>query len=512
MQVETAAAPSIQMSVPRRLGVYLCVAVSAGFIVLDAAGGGLNRTRPDLGIELVARALMLVLAVLASSRTQGDRHLRLLLWAVICISLDTYWQNTYRHLGGKPLEWIEMVVKYLAVGLGLGLLLRLCASFGDAPAERLRSWLRDWWLAPAAVVSLVGLWHGVVYVQSCFFFVHGTDQCIIGDQGVFALDAYLVSNALLRVAIVVAALIGYLRSSAEYRQRTLLVAFASIIFALGTIVHFLARLNLPYDAVVVLQIVDAGTTLLFPLALLYASTRRRLFDVEYLVKRSVSYALASLIVAGILVAVELFLHERLFQLLDIKENRLLDYAVGVPFLLLWRPLEHRIGERVDHILLPERQRRHKRLRAVISRIPFVEDLVELEQLLRRALTDAVSATFADIFVHDGKGGYGAYLSSRDPQPAYLPEKQPPLPLLARRKHLCLGCNHEDIPDAELAVTMPVGGKPYGILLCGRPDRDEVDHFASDEIADISTFATMAASALFAHGVKLEPPTQKKEPS
>ncbi len=87
-----------------------------------------------------------------------------------------------------------------------------------------------------------------------------------------------------------------------------------------------------------------------------------------------------------------------------------------------------------------------------------------------------------------------------------------MPLLAHRKHLCLGCNHADIPDAELAVTMPVGGKPFGILLCGRPDRDEVDHFASDEIAEISMFATMAASALFAHGAKLERRFKKKEPS
>jgi hypothetical protein len=512
MQVETAAAPSIQMSVPRRLGVYAGVALSAGFIIVDAAGGGLNPRRLDLAIELIARVLMLALAVLAARRTQGDRNLRLLLWAVICISLDTYWQTTYRHFGGKPLEWIELVVKYVAIGLGLGLLLRLCASFGDAGAGRIRSWLRRAALPLGAVLTLIGLWHGVVYIENCYFFVPGTDQCIIGDQGVFSLDAYLVADALLRAAIVVAAVSGYLRSSPDYRQRTLLVAFSSVIFALGTIVDFLARLDLPYDAVVTLQIIDALTTLLLPLGLLYAATRRRLFDVEYIVKRSVSYTLASLIVAAILTGVEIGVHHLLFQLFDIRENLALQYAVGIPFLLLWRPLEHRIGERVDHVILPERQKRRDRLRSVIARIPFVESLVELEQVLHHALTHAVSATFADIFVHDGKGGYGAYLSSRDPRPQYLPETQPPLPLLARRKHLCLGCHHEDIPDAELAVTMPIGGKPFGILLCGRPDRNEVDHFANDEIGEISMFATMAASALFAHGVKFENRTIKKEPS
>ncbi len=87
---------------------------------------------------------------------------------------------------------------------------------------------------------------------------------------------------------------------------------------------------------------------------------------------------------------------------------------------MWRPLEHRIGERVDHVILPEREKRRDRLRSVIARIPFVENLVELEQILHHALAHAVSATFADIFVHDGKSGYGAYLSSRDPQPPYLP--------------------------------------------------------------------------------------------
>jgi uncharacterized membrane protein len=512
MQVETAGSSPIAVSVPRRLGVYLCVAASAAFVVVDAIGVGESRNRFDLTIELVARALLLVLAVLASNRTQGDRHLKLLLWGVICISLDTYWQNTYRHFGGKPLEWTEMVVKYVAVGIGLGLLLRLCASFGDAPADRLRASLRSWSLPLGGVLSLIGLWHGVVYIQSCYFFVHGTDQCIIGDDGVFALDVYLLGNAMLRVAVVVAALIGYLRSSPEYRQRTLLVAFASVIFALGTVIHFVARLNVPYDVVVVLQIVDSVTTLLFPLGLLYAATRRRLFDVEYLVKRSVSYTLASLIVAGLLFAVELFLHEKLAALLRIGKDSPLQYAVGIPFLLLWRPLEHRIAKRVDHLILPEREKRRDRLRAVISRIPFVDSLVELEQMLHHALGHAVAATFADIFVHDGKGGYGAFLSSRDPQPSYLPEKQPPLPLLAHRKHLCLGCNHQDIPDAELAVMMPVGGKPFGILLCGRPDRIEVEHFAADEIAEISMFATMAASALFAHGVKLERPFKQKESS
>ncbi|MBV9438496.1 MAG: hypothetical protein JOZ24_00740, partial [Candidatus Eremiobacteraeota bacterium] len=134
-----------------------CIALSAVLLVIDAKGGGWNPARPDLQIELVARGLMLVLALFAVTRTAGDRDTRLLIWAVVLVSLDAYWQTTYRHLGGRPLEWAEMIVKYVAVGTGLGVLLRLCAQFGDAPRMRFRALLHDWSFAIGGALTAVGL-------------------------------------------------------------------------------------------------------------------------------------------------------------------------------------------------------------------------------------------------------------------------------------------------------------------------------------------------------------------
>lgn len=514
-----------------RFAVYAPVALSAAFIVLDAAGGGVDSRRPDTGIELIGRVLMLIVAVLAARKTGGDRRLGLLLWGVVLLSFDTYWQTTYRNFGGKPLELIELVVKYLATGVGLGLLLRFCATFGDDSGDRFRRWIATWSLAIGSALAAVGLLHGVLYVQSCYFFSHG-DECIISQPAALALNAYLVADALVRLAIVVAAVRSYVCSSPDHSQRTLLVSAASFLFALGTFVDFVARLNLPYDAVLALQFFDAVTTVLFPLGLLYAATHRQLFDVEYVVKRSAVVTITtSCIVAAWAIAItaaELFFHHRAlhgvviaahqlgeFLKLDVLrhvEEGQLDYAVGIPFLLLWKPLESRLDKPVEQVVLrPERPRQRDRLRSLIDRIAFVSNRTELEHLLLKALRKGIRSTFADIFVRDEAGGFKAYLSSRDPQPAYLNETQPPIPRLARRKHICLKCRHEDLPNYELMVRMMAGGKYIGVLVCGPPSNGEIPHFAPDTIEEIELFASMAASALFNYRDSLTSRIRKEIP-
>jgi hypothetical protein len=562
------------------LGVYSCVVLSAGFIVVDAAGGGLDRNRPDLAIELFARILMLVLAVLAARGTRGDRQVQLLLWGVICVSFDTYWQTTYRHLGGKPLEWLEMIVKYIAIGLGLGLLLRLCAGFGDESGDRLRATVRRWSLAIGGALTAVGLWHGVLYVQSCYFFYPGRAQCIISEQALVTLDAYLVVDALLRATIIVVAVIGYVRASDGFKQRTLLVASSSVVFALGTVVDFLARLQVTYDVAVVLQVVDAVTTVLFPLGLLYAATRRRLFDVEYAVNKSISYTAATLVVvflwgatvafvetllhhaalaggsaalvvtaafservrragrwawAGIaarrtrimlgmaavlIIAIELSLHHHVVPrlisgLFGVKLNEdgpVFKYGYGFIFLVFWKRIEKIIERGVEHFVSPERAKRRDRLRSVIAKIPFAKSLAKLNDLLNDALHTAFFSTFADVYLrHPGSDRYDPYMSSadREPVPRFFHESQPPVPRLARRRHICLQCKDKGIPEVELMLPMPARGTLFGFISCGPPKRPEVEHFMNDEIAELAHFAATAGNALALHGATPARPPRKE---
>jgi hypothetical protein len=432
-------------------------------------------------------------------------------WAVLFASLDAYWQTTYKHVGGRPLEWTEMVVKYVAVGAALGLLLRLCSHFGDAPPTRFRSFLHDWSYAIGAALAVIGLVHGVIYIQHCYYFDPGTGECIADDATRLWTRAYLIADAAVRLAIVAAAVIGYRRSTLEYKQRTMLVAYFSAWFALGTAIDFLARQPLPYFAVLLLQVGDAVTTLLFPLGLLYAATRRRLFDVEYVVKMTTSYSVSTLVVVLLLAGVETLLHELWMSPFHAEEHPskestlslvAIEFFAGVLFVLCWKPFEKWLESVLDRTM-PERTERLERLRGLINKIPYVATLTELRKELREGLSAAVSAQFADIFLHDGKAGFGAYLSNRAPEPLYLSENEPPLTEIVRGGHVCLGCRNETVPKAELAMPMPVRGKPYGVLICGAP-LHEIVHFAHDEIEHLKEFAATAGSALFAFGAKLRP--------
>ncbi|MDB5039839.1 MAG: hypothetical protein JWN27_565 [Candidatus Eremiobacteraeota bacterium] len=511
MQRSPAAAPPTARSGSERVAVFACAALSAAFIVLDVKGGAFDAARPDLGIELVARVLMLILALFATVRMRSNPEVRLLVWAVLFVSLDAYWQTTYKHVGGRPLEWIEMVVKYVGVGAGLGVLLRLCSSFGDAPPTRFRAFLHDRAYAIGAALAVVGLVHGVIYIQHCYYFDPGTGECVFDNATLFSTRAYLIANAAVRLAIVAAAVIGYRRSTLEYKQRTMVVAYFSVWFALGTAVDFVARQPLPYFAVLLLQVGDAVTTLLFPLGLLYAATRKRLFDVEYVVKKTTSYSLSALVVLLLLAGVETLLHELWMGPFHGEEHPsresslslvAIEFFAGVLFVLCWKPFEKWLEEVLDRTM-PERAERLERLRGLINKIPYVASLAELRTELRDGLSAAVSAQFADIFLHDGNAGFGAYISNRAPEPLYLSENEPPVTEIARGGHVCLGCQDEKVPKAELALPMPVRGKPYGILICGAP-LHEIVHFAHDEIERLKEFAATAGSALFAFGAKLRP--------
>jgi hypothetical protein len=180
----------------------------------------------------------------------------------------------------------------------------------------------------------------------------------------------------------------------------------------------------------------------------------------------------------------------------------IQFFAGVLFVVCWKWLEKRLEPLLDR-LMPERTERLDRLRELIKKIPYVASLTDLRRELHDGLSAAVSAQFADIFLHDGKAGFGAYISNRAPEPLYLHENEPPLTEIARDGHVCLGCQDKKVPEAELAVQMPVRGKPYGVLICGAP-LHEIIHFAHDEIEHLKEFAAVAGGALFAFGAKLRP--------
>jgi hypothetical protein len=487
------------------IALYTCVALSSALLVADTLAIDFDHPRADLVIELAARAVMLVLVLMTVKRFREDSDLRLLPWAVVLVSLDAYWQTTYRHIGGRPLEWLEMVVKYLATGAGLALLLRVCARFGTKH-DALQRYLDLGSVALGVLLVVVGIAHGVLYIGSCYFFVPSTAQCIVTAPAERALQAYLSVDALTRVVIAVAAVIGYIRAPRPYRERTLFVAYFSFWFALGTAVDFVGRMPLPHYAVALLQVADAVTTAFFPLTLVYTASRNKLFvSGTSLIRRTVRYGMPSLIVAAVAAGVEVYLHrgalETTAKKLHVEEQNL-EYAVGVPFLLAWKLLEELfkrtpLEDAVERLIKPENAAQRDRLQSFMNAIPYIGELHALERHLETALTHGISATFADIFWRDAMGNtFDPLVSNRTPLPPPLRATDPSVRRVAAGKHVRLNGKDESIPGADIAVPMPVAGKQYGVLICGPPHGEEA-HFEETVVKHIKEFATTAGNAIFA---------------
>ncbi len=386
-------------------------------------------------------------------------------------------------------------------------LLRLTAQFGDAPSVwRARVRTAAPWLGAALAVA--GLLHGVSWITQC------QNDCAPADRPLDALaitsyDAYLFLDAFVRALMIAAAIAGLVHASKSERQRLLLVAISCTLFAAGTIVNFSARL-LPLDAVFPSDwrhIIDAVSTLAFPILLWIAILKRRLFDVEYVLSRALVYSAVIATLGLSFVLTEQLLHfflgkwsyETVIIALLGEENAkhfdlemIADVLVGIALTFAFKPLEELATDRAAHALAPEREKRIKLLTEFAEHLPLISDGAVLERRLVQTLERGTDAIFADVYTRDA---HGAYIPTPTSAAAAPPIGDEVASRLARGKPIVGAHARSMLMSAELALPMLVAGKLFGVIVCG-PKRSEVS-YAPDEIKQLAAIAREAGAGLFA---------------
>ena len=459
-------------------------------------------SRLDLELEFLSRASMLAVAAFALRATRGDACARLLVWGLIGVSFDLFWQTNFDP-GWS--QWSAMTIKYVAVSAGLATLLRLTAVYGDG-TSRFRTVIAA--AAPwfGLVLAITGLLHGSLWITQC------RADCDPAEHPIDALaitsyNGYLLLGAVLRAAMIAAAVAGIATASPRERQRLILVTVACVLFATGTLVNFSARL-VPFEGMPSREtrdVLDAALTLAFPLVLWIAILRRRLFDVEYVVRRALVYGFVILAIGLSITVAEQILHYEIGKWGDdtlIAEHvgpeakdrfeMLVEIGVGLALALLFKPLEEAATRRVEHAMAPEREKRLDVLREIAERIPLIASAPDLERRLLRSLERGTDARFVEAYVRDPDGGYAAALAA--PGTAlHLPGDA--AATLARGKPLKGAAAQGLVPGAELALPMVIAGKLFGILVCGSK-RSEVS-YAPDELRELTAIAREAGSSLFA---------------
>jgi signal transduction histidine kinase len=231
----------------------------------------------------------------------------------------------------------------------------------------------------------------------------------IAQAGLYQPRIYRITHgvAVLGIGFAMASAVGaqvhayFSRTSFEVRQRARLVVLAGLA-ALAPVAIVGATSALTGGRVG--QNLMAFSAVLFPIAIGYGAIRHDLFEVDEIIRRSITYALLTAAVAalnaGLLAGSETLFSRTL-------ENRggggLVAIALGVVTVSLLLPLRNRLQSVIDRLFFRSAYDYRRTLESVSQRLASVATLETIERELRGVLSEALHPTRLALFVDRGDG-------------------------------------------------------------------------------------------------------------
>jgi two-component system NtrC family sensor kinase len=233
----------------------------------------------------------------------------------------------------------------------------------------------------------------------------------------------------------------------------------------------------------------------------YAIVRHRLMDVDYIVRKVVSFSLAALVVllpGGAALGA-------LARSLGSEEPLLIAFAgvaLGLVAVVLIPALQEAVETRVQRVFFPHRYDYRRRLRLLASELTHVLNEAELVRRLGAALADILDLEACAVFVRDERT---QRLAIAYPQPAGAPEGLPDdiaaqfdalaAPILASEAEEMGG------PAAtlfrsrgwEVGIPLRINDRPTGFVMLGR-NRD-FRIFSGEDLQLLAAVASGASVAL-----------------
>ena len=153
--------------------------------------------------------------------------------------------------------------------------------------------------------------------------------------------------------------------------------------------------------VVILTTLGALTIVLIPVAIVYGILRHRLFDLDLVVRKSVAYGAASLLIAAAYAAIAatpgLMLGNRIPVTLAV--------VITIAAALAFQPLRRRLESAVSRKLFGDRVRQYQLLRDLGTTMEQTAELHELLPRLAHAVRDGVGASWVQVRLRDADGSW-----------------------------------------------------------------------------------------------------------
>ncbi|HEY6688298.1 MAG TPA: sensor histidine kinase [Propionibacteriaceae bacterium] len=164
-----------------------------------------------------------------------------------------------------------------------------------------------------------------------------------------------------------------------------------------------AALGVPDDSalVVTMQTLGGLTSILIPVAIIYGILRHRLFDLDLVVRKSVAYGSASLLIAAVYAVVAATPGLMLGSRVPVAMAVIITIAAALAF----QPLRRRLESAVSRRLFGDRVRQYQLLKNLGTTMEQTAELDELLPRLASAVRDGIGASWVRVRLRDGDGSW-----------------------------------------------------------------------------------------------------------
>jgi hypothetical protein len=310
-------------------------------------------------------------------------------------------------------------------------------------------------------------------------------------------NAYTVASALL---VIVACVLSLKYAKPSDRGRVGIV-FAAVM--LGGVGYAISMIVVTYTGATIAFLAYATlSVIIVPVSVAYAVLRHRVFDIAFVLNRTLVYALTSTLALVVLAALE-FVAERYLNALTHVEGIALEFLIALAVIVSVRVIHRRIDQLVDRVLF---RTRHEQEAALVRFATTAQFYTAQEPLIRDT---------ADALIRFGRvDGAAVYLASGTAMeraastfagaPTRIDENDPAcVALRAHREELDAQEFQTAFPGA-LLYPMVLAGRLSGVLVAGERESGEaMPPDIDDAIKHVASAVTVALAAIESDRVRQE---------
>lgn len=323
----------------------------------------------------------------------------------------------------------------------------------------------------------------------------------LSDELFMTRTAYVLLTALSAIVVIAACFVALRYAKPSDRARVGIVFASVIIGGVGYAANMIWLRQYGGNFVVFL-LYGGLSVIVVPLAVTYAIVRDRVFDVAFVLNRTLVYAITSTVVLLALAAME-FAAEQYLTALTRVEGIAVEFGIALVVIVSARIVHGRVDRLVDNVLFRDRHQQESALRRFATTLQFYTEQAPLLRDTVDVLVRSGRVHGAAIYLPDEKRIESAASSYPLPAPA-IDENDPAyVELRAHRAQLQIhGVSTGFLGDR--LYPMFLAGRLVGVISTGeRESGEEMPPDIDDAIARVAAALAVSLAAIETDRVRAE---------